>query len=250
MVQMIATWPKPTVQALPDQVGQTIFERIAAGELRPGQRLPSQRGLAQSLGVGLAVVREAVQRLEVLNIVETTHGRGTVVRPFSWIPLIYDPSLFLVAVQRIGVRDLWETRRLIEGQIIRLAAQRATDAHLAAVHEILARVEPLPESYAAHRTLNREFHLSVAGAAQNIVLENILAPLLDIQVEGATHRFNTEHCRASWQAHWRIYDAVAAHDVSLAQLAIEHHFEVGPVAPVEIKSLGRGRTRASRRKLA
>lgn len=246
---MITTWPKPTVQALPDQVGHTILQRIATGELQPGQRLPSQRGLAQSLGVGLAVVREAVQRLEALNILETTHGRGTVVLPFRWIPLIYDPSLFLMAVQRIGVRDLWETRQLIEGQIIRLAAQRATEVNLATMREILARAEPLPTSYAASQMLNREFHLAVAGAAQNVVLEDILAPLLNIQFEGAEHRFTAEHCRTAWQAHWRVYEAVAAHDVTLADRAIEHHFQVGPIALAEIEALSR-RTHAAPCKLS
>jgi GntR family transcriptional repressor for pyruvate dehydrogenase complex len=205
--------------------------------------------MAQSLGVGLAVVREAVQRLEALNIVETTHGRGTVVLPFRWIPLIYDPSLFLMAVQRIGVRDLWETRQLIEGQIIRLAAERATDANVATMHEILVRAEPLPTSYAASQSLNREFHLAIAAAAQNIVLADILAPLLDVQFEGVEHHFTVEHCRAAWQAHRRIYDAVAAHDVKRADRAIEHHFQVGPIALAEIEALSRLPARIARRKL-
>src|SRR5690606_14034315 len=113
-------WPKPVTQSLPDQVAELIVRRIAGGELPVGHRLPSQRQLAQSMGVGLAVVREAIKRLEALNIVDATHGSGTVVQSFPWMPLLYDPSLFLLAVKRIGVRDLWETRRLLEVQIVRL----------------------------------------------------------------------------------------------------------------------------------
>jgi GntR family transcriptional repressor for pyruvate dehydrogenase complex len=229
-MNMVVTWPKPTVQALPDQIGHTILQRIALGELRPGQRLPSQRHLAQSLGVGLAVVREAVQRLEALNVLETSHGRGTMVLPFRWIPLIYDPSLFLIAVQRIGVRDLWETRRLIEGQIARLAAERASETNLSAMREVLLQADPLPATYRESRILNREFHLAIAAAAQNSALQDLLAPLLDVEFEGAERRFTKKHCHDAWRAHWRIYKAIAAHDVGLAYRAIEHHFQVGPIA--------------------
>ena len=153
---MTKAWPSPVVHSLPDQVAQAILQRIATGELLPGHRLPSQRDLAQSMGVGLAVIREAVQRLGALNIVEATHGSGTVVRPFRWIPLIYDPSLFLMAVQHIGVRDLWEARRLLEGQIVRLAAERATEANLTAMRAVLARANPLPGDYDSSQALNRE----------------------------------------------------------------------------------------------
>jgi DNA-binding FadR family transcriptional regulator len=243
-------WPKPTIQTLPDQVAQTILERIAGGELRPGQRLPSQRELAQTLGVGLAVVREAVQRLEALNIIETTHGSGTVVRPFRWVPLIYDPSLFVIAVQRIGVRDLWETRRLIEGQIFRLAVQRATDRDLAALADILAQAKTQPAKYELHRMLNREFHLTLARASQNIVLEDLLAPLLDVQVDHAEQRFTAELSHEAWEAHYLLYDVVATRDLSRADDAIERHFQVGPVALADVTRHGSGRSRAARRKLA
>lgn len=245
---MSKTWPKPIIQSLPDQVAQTILERIATGELRPGHRLPSQRDLAESMGVGLAVIREAVQRLQALNIVEATHGSGTVVRPFRWMPLIYDPTLFALAVQRIGVRDLWETRRLLEGQVIRLAAERATEANLNAMRAVLERADPLPPNYGASQMLNREFHLALAHATQNAVLEDLVAPLLEVRTEGVGHRFTQDHCRRTWEAHRVIYDAVAARDLDAADRAIAAHFEVGPIALAEVEARSRDIAAAARRK--
>ncbi|MCK6451130.1 MAG: FCD domain-containing protein [Alphaproteobacteria bacterium] len=239
---MTKAWPSPVVQTLPDQVAQMILARIATGELAPGHRLPSQRDLAQSMGVGLAVIREAVQRLAALNVVEASHGSGTVVRPFRWMPLIYDPTMFNLAMQRIGIRDLWEARRLLEGQIIRLAAERATRADLAAMGAILARADPLPPDYETSWALNREFHLALAHAAHNAVLEDLLAPLLDVRTEGAGHRFSRETCRQTWEAHRRIHDAVAARSVQAADRAIRFHFQVGPIALAEIDA----RERAAR----
>lgn len=243
---MTKPWPTASVQSLPDQVAQMILERIATGKLLPGHRLPSQRELAQSMGVGLAVIREAVQRLMALNVVEASHGSGTTVRPFRWMPLIYDPSLFQLAVQRIGVRDLWEARRLLEGQVIRLAAERATDANLRALREVLDRARPLPGDYESSQALNREFHLAMAKAGQNAVLEDLVAPLLDVRFDGTSHRFSADHCRKTWQAHQTIYDAIAAHDVAAADRAIKKHFEIGPIAAEEIEARGRAIAEARR----
>lgn len=244
---MTKAWPSPVVHSLPDQVAQAILQRIATGELLPGHRLPSQRDLAQSMGVGLAVIREAVQRLGALNIVEATHGSGTVVRPFRWIPLIYDPSLFLMAVQHIGVRDLWEARKLLEGQIVRLAAERATAANLTAMRAVLARANPLPGDYDTSQALNREFHLALAEAGQNKVLEDLVAPLLDVRFADTAHHFTRETCRRTWAAHEAIYRAVAAHDVRAAERAIQDHFEIGPIALQAIEARSRAVMTASRR---
>jgi len=245
---MTKAWPKPVVQSLPDQVAQTILGRIAVGELQPGHRLPAQRELAESMGVGLAVIREALQRLEALNIVEATHGSGTVIRPFRWMPLIYDPTLFVLAVQRIGVRDLWETRRLLEGQVIRLAVMRATEANLTTLRGVLERADPLPRDYEASQVLNREFHLALARATQNGVLEDLVAPLLDVRTPGVGHRFTPEFSRRTWEAHRVIYDAVAARDFTAADRAITAHFEVGPIALTEIEARSRAITRSRRKK--
>jgi DNA-binding FadR family transcriptional regulator len=227
-------WLKPIAQTLPDQVAHAIVGRIASGDFLAGHRLPSQRDLAQSLGVGLAVVREALQRLAALNLVEANHGSGTVVRPFRWIPLIYDPSLFMLAVQRIGVADLWETRRLLEGQIVRLVVERGRKKEFAAIERVLARADPLPADYTTSQALNREFHLALARATKNVVLEDLLAPLLDIQVDGVAHRFTEEHCQKTWAAHWAIFEAVRARDIAAADRAVREHFKIGPVALVEI----------------
>ncbi len=227
---MTKAWPKPAIQNLPDQVAHTILQMIASGELRAGDWLPSQRDLAENMGVGLAVIREAVQRLAALNIVEASHGSGTVIRQFSWTPLIYDSALFGMASEQIGRRDLWETRRLLEGQIIRLAVQRATHKDLDAMRAVLAHATPLPANYAASQTLNRDFHLALAHASHNAMLEDLVTPLIEVRTQGAERRFTRDHCRRTWQAHEAICHAVVARDLDAADRAIIAHFEVGTVA--------------------
>lgn len=236
---MSKSWPKPTVQTLPDQVAEAILQRVASGELHPGQRLPSQRELAHSMGVGLAVIREAVQRLAALNIVEATHGSGTIIRPFHWLPLLYDKSLFHLAMQRIGIRDLWEARRLLEGQIISLAVQRRTKSNLGRMRAVLDTANPLPASYEASHALNGQFHRALAEACNNAVLIDLLDPLLDVQTEGAGHRFDETICRLTWGAHEAMYAAVVGKDKAAAEQAVERHFKIGPIALDEIDAQSR-----------
>jgi len=227
---MSKTWPKPVSQSLPDQVASFIVQRIAAGDPATGHRLPSQRQLAQSMGVGLAVVREAVKRLEALNILDANHGSGTVVRSFQWMPLLYDPSLFMLAVKHIGVSELWETRRLLEGQIVRLAAERATTDNLKKIRAVLDRAHPLPLDYAESQALNREFHIAVALASQNTVLADLLTPLVDVRISGIDHHFTEDISRRTWAAHEAIFSAIVAHDAAVAEGAMRAHFTVGPIA--------------------
>lgn len=248
---MNEVFPKPVAQSLPDQVATLIMQRVASGELACGHKLPSQRQLAQSMGVGLAVVREAVKRLEALNVLDATHGSGTVVRSFRWMPLIYDPSLFMLAMKRIGIRDLWETRRLLEGQIVRLAAERAREDNLAEIRTVLERAKPLPLDYDVSSELNREFHIAVAKASHNSVLIDLLTPLVDIHFQGIAHHFTEDVCRRTWDAHTAIYRAVAKHDVGAAEIAMRDHFTIGPIA-VETDTdgpiLARSRKTSARRK--
>jgi GntR family transcriptional repressor for pyruvate dehydrogenase complex len=157
-------------------------------------------------------------------------------------------------MKRIGIRDLWETRRLLEGQIVRLAAERARDENLAEIRAVLERAKPLPRDYDDSSALNREFHIAVAKASHNSVLIDLLTPLVDIHFQGIAHHFTEDVCRRTWEAHTAIYRAVAKHDIAAAEKAMRDHFTVGPIAvetdtsataPLRRKS---GRTRTTRRR--
>ena len=70
----------------------------------------------------------------------------------------------------------------------------------------------------------------------NVVLEDLLAPLLDIQVDGVGHRFTREQCRKTWAAHWAIYNSVRDRDAAAGEEAVREHFKLGPVAIEEIEA--------------
>ena len=223
--EMGGGWARPTIQTLADQVARAILQKIAAGVLRPGDRLPPQRELSQSFEVGMSVIREAIQRLEALHVVDPGPGTGTLIRPFRWLPLIYDPTLSDMAIRRIGAADLWESRRLLEAQVGRLAATRATAADLAAIEAVLDAAGECPD-YEHHYVQNRAFHLALARAARNVVLEDLLAPLVDIRFSDFVgHHFDAAHSLGAWAAHRRIFWALVARDPVEIEAAISHHFD-------------------------
>jgi len=107
-------WAKPVTNTLGDQVTDAILKRIAKGDFKTGMALPPQRELASELGVGLAVVREAIQRLQVLHVVRTRHGSGTVIEPIRWQQLVFQPALRVLALEPEMQKQIWEARHAIE----------------------------------------------------------------------------------------------------------------------------------------
>jgi len=216
-------WSKPVVRTLADQVADMILTQIVEGQLRPGEALPAQRELARRLGVGLAVVREAIQRLQTLRILSARQGRGTVVEPVGWVQLMFEPSLGILALERHALAQIWEARNGIEKETARLAAQRATEADLAVLRGIVEEAADGLGSYDEHKRLNRAFHSALADASKNRVLSEMLEPLLRIGL--GTHRkvYDMKTSRRAWILHRHIFEAVASRDEAAVAATMANH---------------------------
>lgn len=145
---------------------------IARGELAPGSRIPSERDLAERLGVSRGSVREAIHELSLKGLVERRSGHGTtVVAPSS---ATFTGSL----VQRLtqeerSVLEVMDFREAIEPPIAARAAERATAADVNLLQELLEQMEreTSPKRFAE---LDSEFHHTVARAARNSLLTQLV----------------------------------------------------------------------------
>src|SRR5690349_11082065 len=108
-----------------DAVVEQLLGVLRSGGLKPGDRLPAEPELMRLTGVGRSTVREAVRALVSMQLVEVRHGHGTFVRDGLGADLIDPPMLLYLDDHRI-LRDLMESRRVVEPSIARLAAERAT----------------------------------------------------------------------------------------------------------------------------
>lgn len=164
-----------------DQVFKALHDLILSGEIRPGDRLPSQKDLAERFEVSRSTLREAIHKLAALGFVVLKHGVGTVVadgHPLRYVASLEDHFL----LDGISAGEFLEARFIIETAVVRLAVERAAEEHLLMLQEILsrqgqsARCGKLEE----FSILDTEFHLTLARASGNKLLVKLEETILEL----------------------------------------------------------------------
>lgn len=166
---------------LSDVIMQRIEEMIMDGALRPGQRLPPERDLAEEFEVSRPSLREALQKLAAKGLLVSRQGGGTFVAENLGDGLV-DPLLDLFRSHPEAQYDLLEFRHALEGVSAYYAALRSTVAD----REVLqARLDDL-ERYHEQKAFDKEvaadveFHLAIAAAAHNVVLLHMMRALFQL----------------------------------------------------------------------
>ncbi|UCG38325.1 MAG: FadR family transcriptional regulator [bacterium] len=173
-----------------EEIVLRVREMIETGLLKTGERLPTERDLAETFKVSRASVREALRALECQGFLESRQGDGTYV-VHQPVDLLVEPLVASIVTWKHDQEQLFEMRRILEPQMARLAAERATpeeigkmEAILQAQRERIGLGEPAEE-------LDRQFHHSLIEAAGNTVLLRIvntitgmLAETRDIHLQG------------------------------------------------------------------
>jgi GntR family transcriptional repressor for pyruvate dehydrogenase complex len=204
------------------EVARALIDYIFSGQIEPGDKLPSERQLSESFGVGRSIVREGIKSLGLLGLVEFRHGGGTfmrgtnselLTRAIEWGLMLGDRNLL----------DLVEARQHVEKITAGLAAERRTEDQLAAIEDAQATM-----SRATNATelvdADVAFHLAVADASGNHVLANMLrsiSSLLRVWVHRVVESDNA--LPPTRNEHLPVYEAIRDRDVQAAQLAMESH---------------------------
>jgi len=177
------TTARPAGAATPDtrafqRIVRHVEGAIAAGSLKPGDRLPSERELVDRFGVARSSVREALRVLESLELVRSTacDPRGPQVQPFSTGPVRRSLAM-LTSTQALSLPELVQFRMIVDASANLMAAIRRTDAQLRALERSIARMraamEPPPDG-AARVEFSRadlEFHEIIAEAGGNQLIQ-------------------------------------------------------------------------------
>ena len=163
-----------------EQVVERLREFIDAQQLQPGDRLMSERELAERLGVSRTSVRQALTALRVMGLVEIKHGDGVYLlrSPGDVIPNLASE----IVGSEVDHPMIWEVREGIEVQAARLAARRRSDADVAAMREALDLMETAIAGGDDGILEDRRFHHAIVAAAGNPLLRQLtdqLAGLID-----------------------------------------------------------------------
>lgn len=185
---------------------------ILAGTLKPGDMLPSERELANSMNVSRIPVREAMKVLEYLGIVEHIRGRGVFVRQPEPAEILNSLGPMLVGSSSM-LADLFEVRLLFEPHAAYLAAMNYTEEDLDRLEESLRHMEASVEYGLAVHKDSFEFHHMVMAASHNSVLLLVSSFLVELQRQSRQSTLrNMDRNREALAHHREIYEKIKARD--------------------------------------
>lgn len=196
----------------------------------PGERLPSERELAERFDVGRGVVREVLSVLENLRYLERRPNSGIYLNESSGRVSHEMLALFAnlsVDVSKERLAESMEARRILEVQTVALAAQRRTDEDLQNMREIVARFDDAAENdLQSLPKLDYEFHMAIFRAAHNLVLTQLVTPFYLMSESRGPMFFNgTARGRASNAQHKLLIAAIDEQNVMKAQQLMSDHID-------------------------
>ena len=159
--------------SISDEIVDQIMGLIERGELKPGQRLPSERELCIRFGAGRSSLREALRCLSIVGVLRARVGEGTSIaedggkalgRLLEW-RLITD---------RHGIEHMMEVRLALEGLTAASVALNGTEEDLAVLDELLERMKVTMEDHKRFSALDLEFHLALAKACGNPLVSDLI----------------------------------------------------------------------------
>jgi GntR family transcriptional regulator, transcriptional repressor for pyruvate dehydrogenase complex len=213
----------PDTRLATELVTQHVRGLIVSGHLRRGQRLPPERELVGTVGVSRTSVRAGLQSLAAKGVVVIRHGAGTFVADGP--PMLdSEPLSFLAALHGFTRREMFEARRTLEVGIAGFAADRATDADLAAISDEVTGMFATLEDAQAFLLHDIRFHRAVDTASGNPILASIVEMVSAIFYELRRQTAaQARDRRPAAEMHRRIYQAIRERNRVLAQALMSDH---------------------------
>jgi GntR family transcriptional repressor for pyruvate dehydrogenase complex len=207
-----------------EEVAQQI-ERLILKKLQPGDKLPSERELAEMLKVSRSSIRDAIRGLELRGLVEPRQGAGTIVRGAAAEPLA-NPFASALKRRKEMVSELLDFRKMLEPPLAARAATHASADEILEMEEILQRQEAKQSQGEPAVAEDAEFHYSVALASGNGVVLKVLDIIMDLLRDTRERSLQVEgRPQKSLAGHRRILAAIKRHDAEGAKSAMRRHIE-------------------------
>lgn len=204
------------------KVANQLSQLIAEGKIKPGQKFPAERDLAERLGVSRPTIREAMIALELQGVIEIRTGSGIYVTKKK-------PRLE-VKDKGIGPFEILETRMLLETEACALAAERITDQQIAQLWEAYREMEEEEKQENASETADWKFHNIIASACQNSAIYAVVDWLWELRNQSELHtsfsaRIRDEGVHPILEDHRAIIEALEKRDPEAARAAMQKHLE-------------------------
>jgi len=195
------------------EIVSQIERAIFATELSPGDRLQSERELAEQFGVSRITVRDALRVLEARGLIRVKVGAtgGAFVEEAN-TDRVAESISTLIKLKRMTLSELAEARKVVEAATAELAAQRADAAAVSRLQQNVERARPLLREPITHADASMDFHVELARAAGNEVLYATVAAYRELLVPSIRDVRDEKSGRATQRAHEELVEAVRRRD--------------------------------------
>lgn len=210
-----------------DEVYDQLLSFINSGKLKPGDRLPSERVLANQLEVSRQSIREALKKAESKGLIEVRQGQGTFILSAAF-DLMASPFLTLMKEEVEKIFEFIELRKLLEVWCAKKAARLATSKELKKMEKALMDMEKLIDSNEILGQPDIDFHIAIAEASHNMLMVHVMSTVRQIFhsmfiISNFTRRPGKN--RILIKQHQEIYEAIKNRNPKLAQKKMEAHLK-------------------------
>jgi GntR family transcriptional repressor for pyruvate dehydrogenase complex len=212
-------------QRASDEARELILNVIREGHLQAGEQLPSETRMAEQMGMSRVPLREAVSSLEQFGLLTVKRGSGGGI-------FVAEPTLepfcrfftLLLSLGKANIQDLTEARLLIEPGLAALAAQKAGPEQIAQLRQAIDDYRASVQEGKPRSIKDMDFHVILAVASQNLVLEMVMKGLVPLLHKSVQHmRFDPADRMEGIRDHERILTALEKRNPSAAQRAMADH---------------------------
>ena len=215
---------KVVKSSVSQQVFDQLRQQILSGSWKPGDKLPSENELAAQFGVSRVTVRNALQKLSGLGLLETRFGEGSFIRgPEAGAALNQlVPMLYL---GRETLRDILTFRRMVEGPICEIACRRATDGEIEQLRQLLGQMERAEADLAAFARLDSQFHELLARLTRSSMMQQIYQIIDDAIQSSYKQHARRQSVLVTLRWYREILAAFEARDSARARQAMEQSLD-------------------------
>jgi GntR family transcriptional repressor for pyruvate dehydrogenase complex len=210
---------------LTEEIINRIKVMMGRGNLKRGSKLPPEREFARVLGVGRPALRQALKALSTLGIIESRVGQGTFINQ-STSGVLTAPIDFMVLLNVVTIRELFEVRKAIEVELAGLAAERATKEDLSLIESVLESQRANLHDPEAFLNEDLRFHAALSTAVNNILFTSILESLSYLMFESRRKLLQSEKdVSNSYNDHEVLFKNICKRDKDGARAAMFKHLE-------------------------
>jgi GntR family transcriptional repressor for pyruvate dehydrogenase complex len=216
-------------QSIVETIVSQISDAIITGQLRPGDKIPTEAEMMQSLGVGRNSVREAIKMLSALGVIEIRRGDGTYINDHV-PPSIFDSLIYSILFDKSSKEEILELREAIEINILELAIEKAVPTDIVRLESLL---DAYHQAYFNNRIeesvkLDLEFHYAIIEIARNPLLGRIAKGVLQLFYTSIRRKVAEENGREKLrknETHAQMIHVIRQKDKQSARSVIRHGME-------------------------